>query len=71
MDHGTKLHLHSIPQQPGHYRFRKHSLMPWLAVDVFKFSAERPEDLRLRCAGLTFPASAWFQRGIWEGPIGS
>lgn len=69
LDKGNTSHRHSIPQQPGHYRFRKHALLPWLMVDVFKESAERPNALRVRCAGLTFPVSAWFERGLWEGPL--
>lgn len=69
MDNGTRVSLRSVPQQPGHYRFRKHALLPWLAVDVFKDSAERPDTLNLRCAGLTFPVSAWFANGVWEGPL--
>lgn len=70
MDHGTKPYRYSIPQLPGHYRFRKYSLLPWLTVDVFKESAERPDALRLRLAGLTFQVSPWFENGRWEGPIG-
>lgn len=69
MDMGSKVALHSVPQQPGHYRFRKHALMPWLSVDVVKDSAERPDTLRLRCAGLTFAVGSWFDKGMWEGPL--
>lgn len=69
MEKGTPVALHSIPQQPGHYRFRKYALMPWLSVDVFKDSAEHPNALRLRCAGLTFAVGPWFDNGMWEGPL--
>ena len=57
-----------MPNEPGMYRFKPYSMLPWTSVQVIKESVLSPSTLRVRCAGLTLSASL-FQNGYWEGPI--
>ncbi|QGX40145.1 hypothetical protein [Permianibacter aggregans] len=59
----------TIPSQPGTYRFKPHSLLPWLSVRVVKESVLAPDTLRVRCAGMTFSATRMFANGEWQGPL--
>ncbi len=60
---------HTIPSQPGSYRLKAHSLLPWLQVRLVKDSVYSPQTLRLRCAGMTLPVGNWLANGQWEGPL--
>jgi hypothetical protein len=51
---------------PGEYQFKPLSFAPWVHVKVFRESVANKDNLKVKLAGLEFPAEKFLHRGQWK-----